>query len=137
MKFVDDFRVEERSCTICELFYKDQSLGMSLELAVHYNHSTYLFFFTHDCPFEETLTVMLIDIDQKKVIDLFWIGCMYQTDCLRNCRILNDKQISFEFLREKPWVLTINEKMRFNFKGIPLFSSVCHHFWFKTRLKIK
>lgn len=110
---------------------------MSLELAVHYNHSTYLFFFTHDCPFEETLTVMLIDIDQKKVIDLFWIGRMYQTDCLRNCRILNDKQISFEFLREKPWVLTINEKMRFNFKGIPLFCTVYHHFWFKTRLKIK
>ncbi len=53
------------------------------------------------------------------MIDSFWIGRIYQTDYLRNCRTLNDKQISFEFLREKPLTLTVHEKIKLNFKGIP------------------
>jgi len=94
--------------------------GCKLELAIHYNDSTYVLFVTDDCPFEETITVMLINTHQKKLIDSFWIGRMYQTDCLTGCRILNGKQICFEFLREKLWTLTVHEKMKLNFKGIPL-----------------
>jgi len=69
--------------------------GCVLEAAFQYNAS-YLAFLTHDCPFEETLSIYLIN-RLGKVMDsanLFW---MYCTGNFSNVQTHQPDKISFDF----------------------------------------
>jgi len=124
----------------CELVIAGRPVGQRLQgcvlEAAFQCDVGYLLFLTHDCPFEETLSIYLIN-KLGKIIDsanLFW---MYRTGNFNNAQVQQFDEISFEFfdrVKDKEgtvWTLKMLPEPTFR---IPLFfepSGVFRKFLFK------
>lgn len=130
----------DKSLPQSEVVIKGKKTGVVVEgkvlegVVCVYSHC-YLLFLTHDCIFEETLTLALVDLDKNSLLESFWIGLVYQTDIFTGPRISDDK-ILFEFLAEKTWVLQVLQTARIRF---PIsFNSLIHRgFQFKSYLQLE
>ncbi|NIG22454.1 hypothetical protein [Candidatus Pantoea communis] len=109
--------------------------GKVLEGVVCVYSHCYLLFLSHDCIFEETLTLALVDLDKNILLESLWIGLAYQTDIFTGPRICDDK-ILFEFLAEKTWVLQVLQTARFRFP-ISLNALIHRGFRFKSYLQLE
>lgn len=79
--------------------------GCFLNAVVEVDINKFILFVTSDCPFEETLSVYLIDTMNALVLDSLWMGLMYETDIFLGVKIENDN-IIFKFISNKLWCLT-------------------------------
>ena len=80
--------------------------GVVLECAVAWNGS-YLLFTTDNVPFEEALTIHLLDSEFRE-IDSAWIGAMYGTGTFGGARLVGSSEVDFEFLGEgTTWTVEI------------------------------
>ncbi|OBY75507.1 hypothetical protein [Acinetobacter gyllenbergii] len=130
----------DKSLPQSEVVIKGKKTGVVVEgkvlegVVCVYSHC-YLLFLTHDCIFEETLTLALVDLDKNSLLESLWIGLVYQTDIFTGPRICGDK-ILFEFLAEKTWVLQVLQTARIRF---PIsFNSLVHRgFQFKSYLQLE
>lgn len=109
--------------------------GKVLEDVVCVYSHCYLLFLSHDCIFEETLTLALVDLDKNILLESLWIGLAYQTDIFTGPRICDDK-ILFEFLAEKTWVLQVLQTARIRFP-ISLNALINRGFRFKSYLQLE
>ena len=109
--------------------------GKVLEGVVCVYSHCYLLFLTHDCVFEETLTLALVDLNKNILLESLWIGLVYQTDIFTGPRICDDK-ILFEFLAEKTWVLQVLQTARIRFP-ISLNAVIHRGFQFKSYLQLE
>jgi len=105
----------------CELVINEEPTGHRvdgywLEAAYQYSNG-YLVFLSHDCPFEETLSIYLLDFCGA-VKDSAHIGGMYTTGCFRAVEIKQPAEIVFEFFAEATWVAQLLPKPTFR---IPFF----------------
>jgi len=106
----------------CELMIDGKSTGQRLdgyylEAALECNVG-YLIFLTHDCPFEETLSIYLIDhvgILQDKA----HICAIYTTGIFSNLKIQQPDKVFFEFFAEGIFTVQILPGSVFR---IPFFS---------------
>lgn len=109
--------------------------GKVLEGAVCVYSQCYLLFLTHDCVFEETLTLALVDLDKNILLESLWIGQVYQTDIFTGLRI-SDDNILFEFLAQKTWVLKVLQAARIRFP-ISLNALIHRGFQFKSYFQLE
>lgn len=129
VKIVDDHGVDNS-----EIIVKGVSTGIiikntkELEEAIHFMDSLYVLFLTSGVTFEDTLTIALIDVERKNILDSLWIGQMYNTGTLTGFRILNDSTISFEFIRDIPWTLKVEQKNKLR---LPISTKALVHKSFK------
>jgi hypothetical protein len=80
--------------------------GLILEAQFVCGHH-YLMLLTHDCPFEETLSVYLLD-QSFNVLDRAEIFSMFTMGILGDLKIENDREVSFTFFSsEEKFVLTV------------------------------
>ncbi|WP_457920969.1 hypothetical protein [Streptococcus oralis] len=123
-----------------EVMIKGENTGVMVEgkvlegVVCVYSHC-YLLFLSHDCIFEETLTLALVDLDKNILLESLWIGLAYQTDIFTGPRICDDK-ILFEFLAEKTWVLHVLQTARIRFP-ISLNALIHRGFQFKSYLQLE
>ncbi|EOR07956.1 hypothetical protein [Acinetobacter genomosp. 15BJ] len=123
-----------------EVLVKGKKTGVRVEgkvlegVVCVYSHC-YLLFLSHDCIFEETLTLALADLDKNILLESLWIGQVYQTDIFTGLRICDDK-ILFEFLAEKTWVLQVLQTARIRFP-ISLNALIHRGFQFKSYLQLE
>ena len=89
---------------------KVQVDGTCLEAALLVNDNYILLFVTFDCPFEETLAIYLLDLQQNRIIDKAKIYQMYYTDFFSDLVILSENKLSFDFLIEGGWTLELFDK---------------------------
>jgi hypothetical protein len=81
-------------------------LGISLEAQFKFNNK-YLLFLTEDCPFEEYLSIYLLD-QSFNVLDRAGMFIQFTPGMLGNLKIENDHEISFTFFsNDEKWTLTI------------------------------
>ncbi|ENU23650.1 hypothetical protein F993_01803 [Acinetobacter proteolyticus] len=125
----------DKSLPQSEVLVKGKKTGVVVEgkvlegVVCVYSHC-YLLFLTHDCVFEETLTLALVDLNKNILLESLWIGLVYQTDIFTGPRICDDK-ILFEFLAEKTWVLQVLQTARIRFP-ISLNALIHRGFQFKS-----
>ncbi len=74
--------------------------GCCLNDVIKVGVDRFILFITYDCPFEETLSVYLIDAMNSLILDSLWIGLMYETDIFLGVNIEND-DIVFKFIGNK------------------------------------
>ncbi|SCC30672.1 hypothetical protein GA0061071_11274 [Kosakonia oryzendophytica] len=91
--------------------------GLLLEAAIQVDNTRYLLFLTDDVIFEESLTIVLIDIRQG-VKEIVRIGQMWATGIFENLSI-STEQVRFRFLGEGEWVVEISSAPRLR---LPFFS---------------
>jgi len=91
--------------------------GCCLEMAFLYG-TGYLVIMNHDCPFEETLSIYLLDSSGilQDSAHIFW---MYCTGFLTNVQIQQPNKILFEFFENAIWTLHILKEPEFR---LPFFS---------------
>ncbi|OEY95702.1 hypothetical protein BJD20_14415 [Acinetobacter proteolyticus] len=130
----------DKSLPLSEVLVKGKKTGVVVEgkvlegVVCVYSHC-YLLFLTHDCVFEETLTLALVDLNKNILLESLWIGLVYQTDIFTGPRICDDK-ILFEFLAEKTWVLQVLQTARIRF-SISLNALIHRGFQFKSYLQLE
>lgn len=130
----------DKSLPQSEVLVKGKKTGVVVEgkvlegVVCVYSHC-YLLFLTHDCVFEETLTLALVDLNKNILLESLWIGLVYQTDIFTGPRICDDK-ILFEFLAEKTWVLQVLQTARIRFP-ISLNALIHRGFQFKSYLQLE
>lgn len=130
----------DRCLSQSEVMLKGKKTGVMVEgkvlegVVCVYSHC-YLLFLTHDCIFEETLTLALVDLDKNRLLESLWIGQVYQTDIFTGLRICDDK-ILFEFLAKKTWVLQVLQTARIRFP-LSLNTLIHRGFQFKSYFKLK
>ncbi len=130
----------DKSLPQSEVVIKGKKTGVVVEgkvvegVVCVYSHC-YLLFLTHDCIFEETLTLALVDLHKNSLLETLWIGLVYQTDIFTGPRICDDK-ILFEFLAEKTWVLQVLQTARIRFP-ISLNTLIHRGFQFKSYLQLE
>lgn len=110
--------------------------GEVLEAQIKISNDRYLLFLTHNCMFEETLTIALVDFNKGKVIESMWLGSAYNTDFLYGPRIKNNK-IYFEFLSQKTWCLQVFNTRKYSFLSLMLFSIIHRAFSLKSYFHIR
>lgn len=91
--------------------------GAYLEACIQIG-SRYLAFLTHDCPFEEGLSIYLLDA-KLKPLDGIDMGAMYSSPHFEKLRLCPPDQVSFEFLGRYQWTLQINDQPQWR---LPFFS---------------
>lgn len=85
--------------------------GRKLEQVVCYQNF-YLFFFTEDTPFEETLSIFLLD-NNFDVIDSAVIGSIYASGVFDNFEIISQDKVGFNFLGDFRWYVKILPHFKF------------------------
>ncbi len=76
----------------------------------------YLAFLTHDCPFEESLSIHLLD-QTLKPLDGIGMGLMYTTGHFRNLTPETPDRLHFDFYDDNPWYLQIREQPEWRLPG--------------------
>jgi len=123
----------------CELMIHGKGTGQRLdgyylETALQYD-AGYLVFMNHDCPYEETLSIYLVD-HAGVLQDSAHIGGMYTTGIFRNLQTQQPDQVSFEFFAEATYTVKLLHSPGFR---MPFFSEpigVCRPFGFKRRFVV-
>jgi len=108
--------------------------GYDLEAALECD-TGYLVFLTHDCPFEETLSIYLLDHAGIR-LDSVNIGGMYTSGVFRNLQIQPPDKASFEFFAEATYTLKLLRRPRF---CLPFFAEpmgVSRRFGFKRHFVV-
>lgn len=93
-----------------QILVNDQPIGIFIDEChlrdvVQVDVDKFILFATHDCTFEETLGVYLIDIKNSLIMDGLWLGLAYHTDFFTGITIENDT-IKFNFISNDVWELT-------------------------------
>ena len=112
-----DFRQAQSVVLIADEVTNITVPGLLLEAAVQVDNTRYLLFLTDDVIFEESLTIVLIDI-RHGVKEIVRIGQMWATGIFENVSI-SAEQIRFRFLGEGEWVVEISSAPRLR---LPFFS---------------
>ncbi|QIQ22166.1 hypothetical protein [Zophobihabitans entericus] len=81
--------------------------GELLHAALSFDERYILLFITDNCQFEETLFIYLLDTQQNKIVDEADIYRMYSPGYFENLNIISDNTVSFEFMVEGVWTLTL------------------------------
>jgi len=123
----------------CELIIDGQPTGqrlagVDLEAALECD-AGYLVFLTHDCPFEETLSIYLLDA-AGILQDSVHIGGMYTTGVFRNLQIQPPEKVSFAFFAELTYTVKLLACPEFClpfFAGLP---GVSRRFFFKRHFVV-
>jgi len=99
----------------CELVIHGKNTGQRLkgcilEAAIECD-TGYFVFLTHDCPFEETLSIYLVNHSGtlQDSADLFG---MYITGVFRNLHIHPPNQVTFEFFADAIWTVTLLPRLK-------------------------
>jgi len=106
----------------CELAIDDKSTGQRVEgcfLEAAFQCDTgYIVFLNHDCPFEETLSIYVLDFSGilQDSAHIFW---MYCTGFFKNVQVQQPNKILFEFFEDTTWTLEILQEPIFR---VPFFS---------------
>jgi len=106
----------------CELVINGKPTGRRVAgyaLDAAYQCDTgYLVFLNHDCPFEETLSIYLLDATGA-LQDSAHLGGMYTTGYFRNDQLIQPDKMSFEFFADATWTVHLLSKPHLR---MPLFS---------------
>lgn len=81
--------------------------GEWLEAALLFDERYILLFLTDDCPFEETLSIYLMDTQQNCIVDKAKIFQIYTPGIFTDLIIHSENKISFKFMAEGGWTLEL------------------------------
>ncbi|ALB54614.1 hypothetical protein AB8W28_02500 [Cronobacter universalis] len=108
--------------------------GEILEAAVLINEQRYVLFLTDDVIFEESLTVALIDL-RGGIKEVVRVGNEYATGYFEALSVTADS-ISFRFIGESLWTVTVSDTPRFRLPFVPDPQGVKRDTGFKKYMNI-
>ncbi|MDR0775624.1 MAG: hypothetical protein LBE81_03175 [Azonexus sp.] len=85
--------------------------GKILEAAVQWENR-YLLFMTDDVPFEEMLSIHLLDA-QMNALDSARIGCLYSTGTFTSLLLSEPNTVQFRFIGDTFWSIELLSRPRF------------------------
>ena len=88
--------------------------GKILEASVKISDNLYMLFTTDGIVFEESLNIFLIQLGNKsQIIDSATVGAMYSTGIFEELIISSDDSLSFRFIGDNLWKVTVYPTPRF------------------------
>ncbi|ELY3467802.1 hypothetical protein SMX26_002399 [Cronobacter universalis] len=108
--------------------------GEILEAAVLINEQRYVLFLTDDVIFEESLTIALLDLHEG-IKEVVRVGNEYATGYFEALSVTADS-ISFRFIGEYLWTVTIFDTPRFRLPFVPDPQGVKRDTGFKKYINI-
>lgn len=91
--------------------------GAILESAIQCN-GHYLLFMTDDTPFEDMLSIHLLD-QQWNLLDSAVLGGSYATGTFAAMKLEEPNRVNFRFIGERDWSVEVLSKPKFRFPFIP------------------
>jgi hypothetical protein len=95
----------------------------------------WLFFLTHDVPFEETLEIYLLDAGYA-LLDRAGVAMPYAAGLFGDLQVLSDRRLRFRFLGEARWHLELLKKPQLRLPLIGEPRGVSRRFGFRRRFSL-
>jgi len=109
--------------------------GAVLEAAVQYD-SFYLIFMTDDVPFEEMLSIHLLDV-QLNVLDSAVIGGPYSTGSFSSLELIEPSTLRFRFIGDTTWSVELLPRRMFRIPFISEPLGVWRRFGFTRHFVVR
>lgn len=101
-----------------EVYLRGKGTGISvpavyLEAAIQLDDNRYLLFVTDDCPFDESLEIVLIEIG-KGILEQSALYVINGTGTFKNLSVYHS-HLEFSYFSHEVWKLTVGQRQHFKF----------------------